>query len=64
MQAVFKSFLQDKEENQPAKIRLRMLPISRQMTINLKALEKWLSTKASKQENFQANLCLDVTSPP
>lgn len=42
-----------------------MLPIPRQITINLKATGKGLTTEASKYKNFQSKkLCLDVTSPP
>lgn len=42
-----------------------MLPNLRQMSVNVKARGKWLSTETSKQKNFQAKeLCLDVTSPP
>lgn len=42
-----------------------MLPTTRQMISNLKAIGKGLSTEASKQKNFQAKkLCLDVASLP
>lgn len=42
-----------------------MLPTSRQLAINLKAIGKGLSTESSKQKPLQAKkLCLDVASPP